>query len=261
MEDQKPLVSVVMPVHNDADYVGESITSVLNQDYPYFELLIVDDCSTDNSKEVIKSFKDQRIKLFSNNVSLGAAGARNIALRNAVGKYIAFLDADDFWEKSKLSEQIEFMEKNKIGFSCSRYTVVDASGKPCYDISSPARISPKSLGHCCYIGCLTAIYNQEVVGLIQVDERLKKRNDYAIWLQVIEKTGYCYSLDKSLACYRLNNSGISSNKFSLFKWHYRLFRWQFKKNPLVSAIKATINIMFYFYKRLKFKYPTKYHSN
>ncbi len=247
------LVSIIMPVHNNEKFVGEAIKSVLNQDYKNFELLIVDDGSTDKSLFVIQSFSDSRIRLFINQGSFGAAAARNVALRNAHGKYIAFLDADDVWKKEKLRTQIDYMERNNISFCCSRYTVVSASGEPKYDIKAPKRISKKSLVKCCYIGCLTAIYDQTISGVIQVDERLKKRNDYAIWLQVINKIGFCYYIDKSLAFYRLNSFGISSKKIGLIKWHYRLFRWQFHKNKLISAFYAVTNLIYYVIKRVKYK--------
>lgn len=252
-ENDNPLVSVIMPVHNDSKYLLDSISSVLNQTYRNLELLIIDDGSIDGSEAIINGFDDERIRKFINKSSIGAAGARNIALRNARGKYIAFLDADDYWALNKLEFQINYMERNGLDFTCSRYTVVNSKKLPLCYVCAPSKISRRMLYHCCYLGCLTAVYNQKVTGLIQVDERLKKRNDYAIWLQVIQKTKYCFFLDKNLAFYRRNDNGISSKKSTLLLWHYRLFRYQMLESPIVCLYRALINFAFYFYKKIKFQ--------
>lgn len=250
---KNPLVSIVMPMHNDGEFTVESINSVLSQTCKDFELLIVDDASTDNSFELANVIQDPRIKIFRNQVPLGAAGARNVALRNAIGKYVAFLDADDVWEPNKLEEQIGFMESNGIRFSCSYYTIMSSGGTPRFLMKAPKSISKRRMFRCCYLGCLTAIYDQTVTGVIQVDERLKKRNDYAIWLQIIDKTGPCVCLEKSLACYRLNENGISSKKTSLLKWHYRLFRWQMHMGPMRSCFYSVLNVFYTLLKKAKYR--------
>ena len=251
--NDSPLVSVVMPMHNNAKFVLESIDSVLSQTYSNFELLVVDDGSSDGSFDLVSKIADPRIKLFRNEKSLGAAGARNVALRNAKGKYVAFLDADDCWEPNKLETQIGFMESNGVHFSCSYYEVVDSTGNHLHYMKAPETITKRKMYHCCYLGCLTAIYDQTVTGVLQVDERLKKRNDYAIWLQAIEKTGPCLCFKSSLAKYRLNENGISSKKATLLKWHYRLFRWQMGKKPMSACFYAVLNVLYTAIKKAKYR--------
>ena len=123
------LVSIIMPSYNTANYIGESINSVINQSYKNWELIIVDDCSTDNTDEVIKDFlKDSRIKYLKNKENSGAAISRNKALRMAKGEWIAFLDSDDLWNHKKLEKQIKFMEQNKYNFSYTKYREIDEQG-------------------------------------------------------------------------------------------------------------------------------------
>ena len=249
----KPLVSIVMPVHNDEKFLKQAIDSVLEQSFQDFELLIVNDGSTDSSEIIISSYKDNRIIFINNNISHGAAAARNIALKKANGKYIAFLDADDIWKENKLEEQVQFMIATNCSFSYTKYDVINEDGAYMYSMSGPERINEKLMNKCCYIGCLTAMYDASKVGILQVPTVLKKRNDYALWLQAIEKTHQCLLLDKVLAFYRKQSNGISSNKARLFIWHYRLFRYVKHASPIISMFYALRNIVFYFGKR-KYRY-------
>ena len=125
------LVSIIMPSYNTAKFISETIDSVLMQTYTNWELIIVDDCSTDNTDEVVKSFlSDDRIKYIKNEKNSGAAFSRNRALREANGKWIAFLDSDDLWHPEKLEKQIRFMEKNRCHFSYTNYIEIDEDGEP-----------------------------------------------------------------------------------------------------------------------------------
>lgn len=250
--NNRPLVSVVMPMHNNAKFVLESIDSVLSQTYSNFELLVVDDGSSDGSFDLVSKIADPRIKLFRNEKSLGAAGARNVALRNAKGKYVAFLDADDLWKPKKLETVISIMEREGSSFVFSDYDVASEDLTPLYTVLGPDSIDRRKMIRCCYIGCLTVVYNREVVGTIQVDERLKKRNDYAMWLLAIGKTGVCHRIPDSLAIYRKNQNGISKKKGKLIFWHYRLFRWVMHFGPLKAWFHALVNVFFYFLKRKKY---------
>ena len=246
-------ISIIMPVHNNENYIKAAIDSVLNQTYTNFELLVIDDFSSDRSVAYAEDYSDSRIKIFKLEANLGAAAARNIGLRNATGDYIAFLDSDDCWLPDKLEIQLDFMKSNHSAFCCSQYYIVDEFGKRLYLMDSPRFISARSLKRCCYIGCLTAMYDRRATGLIQVDERLKKRNDYAIWLQVIQKTSSCRSIPQPLACYRLNSKGISHRKMGLLKWHYRLFRWQMGFSRMSSLFFSIENACFSFFKKAKYR--------
>ena len=193
------LVSIIMPLYNCEQYVAKSIESVLTQTYKDWELLIVDDCSTDRSVEVIKSFNDERIKLLSNEHNSGAALSRNYALREAKGKWIAFLDSDDIWLPTKLEEQLQFMKENKYSFTYSDYRICNDNEWEKVIRTAPNKINYKKLLHYCYFSTITVIYDANVVGLIQIGD-IKKNNDYAMWLKALKKTD-AYRYPNSLACY------------------------------------------------------------
>ena len=221
------LVSIIMPNFNCEKYIGETVESVLNQTYTDWELLIVDDCSTDKSVEIIRSFmeKDGRIKLFINEKCGGAAASRNRAIREAKGKWIAFLDSDDLWTADKLEKQIKFMEEGGYHFSCTDYDHINEQSQPLnVKVTGPKKVTRHKMFNYCYLGCLTVMYDSEVTGLIQIPDSITKRNDYALWLK-ISKFAVCYRLSGIYAHYRSRRGSLShQSKLKLIKYHYRLFR-------------------------------------
>jgi len=250
MED---LVSIIMPSYNTDKFIGESIFSVLNQTYINWELLIVDDCSTDNTKNIVKQFDDKRIKFFQNEKNSGAAISRNKALREARGKWIAFLDSDDLWYPDKLEKQIKFMEDNNYHFSYTNYEEIDEHANHSNIlITGPKKISKRKMYNYCWPGCLTVMYDSTTVGLIQVAD-IKKNNDYAMWLKVCKKEK-CYLLDSCLAQYRKGRTGsISNNSIKkLIKWHYRLFRYADGHNFIISLWFTFCNMFYGFIKKIKY---------
>lgn len=251
---KQPLVSVIMPSYNCEKFISDSIESVLNQSYENFELIIVDDISTDKTVSIIKKIKkqDKRIKLFILESKGGPAIARNKAIKEAKGKYIAFLDSDDLWKPNKLKKQIEFMEKNNIYFSYTNYEKISENGEKLNIIRKcPKKISffRMKLGNS--VGCLTVIYNSEQTGLIQIED-IKKRNDYAIWLKVLEKVKVGYLLDECLSEYRVSSNSISHNtsKVKLIKYHYELFRKNQKYSVFASCFYTFTNVLIYFWNKL-----------
>ena len=245
-------VSIIMPNYNCEKFIEETISSVLAQTYENWELLIVDDCSTDSSVEIIKNYckNDDRIKLFINEENSGAAASRNWALREATGKWIAFLDSDDLWKPQKLERQINFMIKNGYHFSYTNYSEIDINGKPNgVIVTGPKKITKTGFFNYCWPGCLTVMYDVEKVGLIQIAD-IKKNNDYAMWLKVCRKAN-CYLLDENLAFYRKGRSGsISSHSIKkLIFWHYKLFREAEKQNVIMSIFNTMRNMLFGFYKK------------
>lgn len=169
------LVSIVMPSYNTAKFISVAIESVLMQTYQNWELLIVDDCSTDNTDEVVSKYDDRRIIYLKNEKNSGAAFSRNKALKRAKGKWIAFLDSDDLWYQTKLEEQIEFMKKNKYYFSYTNYREVDEVGiQTGVEVSGPKKITKNKMYHYCWPGCLTVMYDAERVGKIQIADIKKK---------------------------------------------------------------------------------------
>lgn len=243
-------VSIICPLYNCEKFVGRTIESVLAQTYDNFELLIVDDLSTDSSIEVVKKFNDVRIKLLFNDKNSGAAESRNNALRNATGKWISFLDSDDLWVPTKLEKQIAFMHLNKFSFSFTNYIEIDENDKPIgKKVVGPNVISKHKMYNFCYIGCLTAMYDREKIGLIQINPKIKKRNDYAIWLKVVKKYN-AHRLDEELAMYRRREGSISNVSIKkLLKAHYTLFRVSEGKSVLGSFFLVIRNVWFGFWKK------------
>ena len=250
------LVSIIMPSYNTAKYISDSINSVQNQTYINWELIIVDDCSTDNTDEVIACYSsDKRIRYIKNEVNSGAAVSRNRALREAKGKWIAFLDSDDLWVNDKLEKQISFMEENGYAFSYTDYMIqLNGMWLP-YIYTGPNIINRRKMYNYCYFSTITVMYDFEKVGLIQI-ENLRKNNDYAMWLQVIEK-GNCYRLPECLSYYIKHDGSISSgNKIKLIKWHYILYRKGLHKNPIASVALTVRNLFFGVFKKLIYKKKT-----
>lgn len=248
------LVSVIMPSYNTADYISESIKSVQAQTYTNWELIIVDDCSTDNTDEVVGAFLgDQRIRYLKNKKNSGAAVSRNRALREAKGRWIAFLDSDDLWAPEKLEKQIEFMEKNGYSFSYTNYEEIDMTGqKTGVKITGPKKITETGMFNYCWPGCLTVMYDEEKVGLIQIAD-IKKNNDYAMWLKVCKKAD-CYLLDEYLAEYRKGRKGsVSTHSVkTMIRWHYKLFREAERLGTIQSVINTARNMVFGFYKKRRY---------
>lgn len=184
---ENELVSIIMPSWNTGNFIAESIQSVINQTYKNWELIIVDDCSTDNTDEVVSFYKDQRIKYLKNEKNSGAAITRNKALREAQGEWIAFLDSDDLWAPEKLEHQINFMKNNGYNLSFTEYEKIDEESKPLnVYVSGPEMVNKRKMYNYDYIGQLTMMYSTKAFGLIQIKD-IKKNNDYAIRLQLYKR--------------------------------------------------------------------------
>lgn len=247
------LVSIIMPSYNTANYIEESIQSVINQTYQNWELIIVDDCSTDNTDTVVKKIQDVRIKYLKNTKNSGAAISRNRALREAKGRWIAFLDSDDLWESKKLEKQIHFMKKNNYHFSYTNYEEIDMDGKKTgIRVTGPKKITKTGMFNYCWPGCLTVMYDAKRVGLIQIAD-IKKNNDYAMWLKICQIED-CFLFDEYLAQYRKGRSGsISSHSIKIMiGWHYKLYREAEQLGILRSLFNTGRNLMFGCYKKKRY---------
>lgn len=159
------LVSIIMPSYNTGKYIAETIQSVQKQTYENWELILVDDCSTDNTDEVVRSFLcDERIRYYKNERNSGAAISRNKALREAKGRWIAFLDSDDLWKPEKLERQIRFMKNNGYHFSYTNYSEIDENGEPNgISVTGPRKITKTGFFNYCWPGCLTVMYDAKIV--------------------------------------------------------------------------------------------------
>jgi glycosyltransferase involved in cell wall biosynthesis len=222
------LVSVIMPCFNSSRFLAESIESVLKQTYENLELLIVDDASQDNSLEIAKkySLNDERIRILRNNENLGPALTRNKGIKHAKGRYIAFLDSDDLWHPEKLQKQVGFMTETDTAMSHTSYEVMNVNGEKTRKIvHAKSFVTYKTLLLYNAIGCLTAMYDVQKTRGKQYGPDIPKRNDYALWLNILKKGYVSKGLDEVLAFYRVGQStSISSKKLDLIKYHWRLFR-------------------------------------
>lgn len=253
IEREACLVSIIMPSYNTASFIEETIQSVLNQTYTNWELIIVDDCSTDNTNEVVDTIKDCRIHYLKNEKNSGAAISRNKALREAKGQWIAYLDSDDLWMPEKLEKQIKFMEENGYVFSYTNYEEIDVDGyKTGVKVTGPKKITKTGMFNYCWPGCLTVMYDANKIGLIQIED-IKKNNDYAMWLKVCRKAD-CYLLDEILGQYRKGRVGsVSTHSIrTMIGWHYKLYREAEDMGILSSLFNTGRNLVFGFYKKKRY---------
>lgn len=221
---ENELVSIIMPTYNCAKFIKETIESVLNQTYENWELVIVDDCSNDNTEEIVESFNDKRIKYHKLEKNRGAAVARTTAMKMAIGNYMAFLDSDDLWKKEKLEKQLEFMKKNNYNFTCTAYEQIDEEGNKLNKvIKTKKKANYNRILLDCPVGNSTVMYNVDNLGKFEVPN-IRKRNDDALWLQILKKEKFIYGMPDVLMEYRIRNNSISSNKLSLIKYHWQLYR-------------------------------------
>lgn len=221
------LVSVIMPTYNCGKYIVEAIESVIKQTVSDWELWIVDDCSTDDTREIIHPYVEKYLNIHyvCLKQNSGPAVARTEGIRRATGKYVAFLDSDDVWYPEKLEKQIAFMERTGATFSATAYMQMDECGNRIGKICIPPRRMDykKCIRLSNPIGNLTVIYNQQVLGKFEVPV-IRKRNDFALWLQILKKTDYCYGMKEVLGSYRIGRTdSVSSNKLAQAKYHWQLY--------------------------------------
>ena len=220
------LVSIIMPSYNAARFIGESINSVLLQTYSNWELLIVDDCSKDNSVEVVRKFAniDKRVVLFSLEKNVGAAAARIVAIEHAQGQYIAFLDSDDVWDEYKLEKQLAFMKQYSYVFTFSNYYVMEENGKKTENIVKvPSSLSYHQYLRNTIIGCLTVIIDRQQTGDFKMP-LIKSSHDMALWLLIMKRGFKAYGLKDVLAGYRLVSTSNTAKKWKAAKDVWKVYR-------------------------------------
>lgn len=228
MEENRntPIVSVIMPAYKCSGLLRESVASVQAQTVQEWELLIVDDCSPDDTYETACKLasQDGRIRAFQTPGNAGPGEARNIALSNARGKYTAFLDSDDLWLPEKLERQIDFMEEKDARFSCTAYDRVDESGELLGRVwPFPEADYRKVLYTGNPVGNSTAMYLREGLEDLRVPP-IRKRNDFALWLKILHTVPRVYGLQEPLAVYRVRKTSVSSNKRRLISYQWKLYR-------------------------------------
>lgn len=247
---EQPLVSIITPTFNSGIYIRETIISIQAQNYTNWELLITDDCSTDNTIEIIQQFtkSDKRIKLFKLEKNSGAGIARNTSIKHAIGTFIAFCDSDDQWLPEKLTTQISFMLKSNLMFTYSSYYTIDANGNRKGMVTAPSQLTYSILLRNNYVGCLTAIYNQEKLGKIYMSE-IRKRQDWTLWLKIMDRLQHTSGIQEPLAIYRIRPNSVSSKKISLLQITYNLYH----KELNMGVIKSTFYLFIYLFFLVKKK--------
>lgn len=246
------LVSIITPTYNCGKYISETIESVLTQSYVDWEMIIVDDCSTDNTEEIVKRYseKDSRIQYHCLAKNSGAVVARNFALTLAKGTWIAFLDSDDLWLPTKLERQVRFMVENGYSFTYHKYHEISEDGNNLNIIVGGKRnVGKFDMFACCWPGCLTVMYDRKKIGLIRI-ANIKKNNDTALWLKAIRKSN-CHLLNEDLACYRRRKGSITPpSVLQKIKAHYPLFRYGEQMNPISACLWTLINVFGNTYKKI-----------
>lgn len=235
--NQADLVSIITPSYNSKRFIEDTVKSVQNQTYTNWEMIIVDDCSNDGTREMLTRLADldERIKVFFMNENSGAAIARNKALKEAKGKFIAFLDSDDMWHETKLEKQLAFMRNKDIAFSFTEYELMDEEGVLLNKkVEIPASIDYHGLLKNTIIGCLTVMINREKTGYFEMPN-IRTRQDFALWLSILKKGFTAYGLKETLSKYRVVKGSISSNKINAAKKTWYVFREVEKLNLVYSS--------------------------
>lgn len=241
------MVSVIMPTYNASSFIGEAIRSVINQTYRDWELIIVDDCSTDNTAEVVSSFveNDSRIQLIKSDIHSGGYPSipRNKGIESAKGRYIAFLDADDIWEPDKLDSQIAFFDgKTPIVFS--NYQVISKNGENITTIQVPLRVTYDMLLKLNYIACSSAVVDTECTGAFAFP--VIHYEDYALWLSLLRNGGSAINTGKIGFCYRKRHDSVSAKKAkAVSRW------WAIYRREGLSVAKAATYIFLHTIRSLK----------
>lgn len=220
------MISIITPCYNAEVFLPLTINSVLNQTFQDWELLVVDDCSTDCSAKIVNEYvkKDRRIKYYKTSYPSGSpALPRNIGIENAKGDYISFLDADDLWLPDKLEKQKKILEQNKYDFVYSFYEKIDDNGKRCNRvIKTRGKTRYKDILKSNSIPCLTAFLKKEIIG----STRFKPipQEDFCFWLDILKKGYIAYNIGEVTALYREAPMSRSSNKIKMFKGYWNVIR-------------------------------------
>ncbi len=238
IEFQHPLVSIIMPLYNCETFVSDSIISVIEQTYENWELIIVDDVSTDNSFKQVKQLfgHESRIRLYQMNKNSGAAATRNHAIELSHGQFISFLDSDDLWVENKLEMQVSFMQEHDLVLSFSTYWLIDEKGKVVNSlVHAPPMVDYKDLLKKNTIGCLTAMYDKRKLGKRYFDTTLTMHEDYQYWLEILKGIDHAYGMNIPLAYHRIRSNSLSRNKIEAAHSVWKILR-EYQKIPFIKAL-------------------------
>jgi len=247
------LVSIITPTYNSEKFINLTIESIISQTYNNWELLITDDCSSDNTLEIINYYAklDNRIKVFRLLNNSGPAVARNLSISKANGRFIAFCDSDDQWKSDKLYKQLNFMLNSNVALSFTNYEVINENGEYLKLIRSPSKITHSQALQNNYIGCLTAIYDTINLGKVFMPN-LRKRQDWALWLLILKKIPYGLGLNENLAIYRVRSNSISANKLKILKYNWRIYK-EVENFSHIKSCNYMVKYMFFYINKKYFK--------
>lgn len=225
---KEELVSIIMPTYNAGKFLADSIRCIQRQTYQNWELLITDDSSSDQqTTQILKDFaqKDSRVKVMLLEENHGPGYARNKSIERATGRYISFCDCDDRWVPEKLERQIRFMHEKKCAICCSSYVICNSDYQEVGINIPPRRITYSMMKRDNKIGCLTAIYDTHLLGKKYYMPTIRKRQDWAMFLQIMQDSKVCYAYtEKPLAFYCLRQNSVSSDKQSLVKYNVNVYQ-------------------------------------
>jgi len=245
------LISIVTPIYNSKKYLPQCIESVLKQTYGNFEHILIDDCSTDESAKIVKEYQstDSRIKFLSLEKNGGAGVARNKAIEMAKGRFIAFLDADDYWDENKLQNQLDAMLETGEALAYTSYFVVDENSKRKYLRNVPAQTTYSDILKNCYIFCSTAMYDTQQLGKVYMPV-IRRRQDWVLWIRILQKVKTSLGVQRPLVYYREGNESLSKNKLKLVKVNFNVYRKELKFSNFKSLCYMIQFLYTYFiYKR------------
>ncbi|MEW9080056.1 glycosyltransferase family 2 protein [Terrisporobacter glycolicus] len=243
---ENKLVSIITPVYNSEKYIEECIKSVINQSYKNIEMIIIDDGSTDNSKNIIEKYTESFpfIKYIKCNKNNGVWAARNIGIEKAKGRFISFLDADDLYKKNKIENQINFMLNNNYSFTYTAYDLINENSTSLNKVINAKEYEDYNrLLKGNDIGCLTVMIDR-----LKIETPIRFENnhheDFVLWLKILKNNVVAYGLDEILSSYRKSNSSVSHNKIKAAIWTWNIYT-NVEKLPLNKALyyffKYTIN--------------------
>lgn len=226
---EEGLVSIIIPMYNAEHFIAQTIESVQAQTYVDWEMILIDDCSTDDSDKIVKKYaeRDKRIKYSKNLQNLGVAQTRNCAIRQAEGRYLAFLDSDDLWSVDKLEKQVTFMKEKQVAFCYSACKVIDEYGKIAGKVRNvPLKVTYRNLLKGNIIPCLTVVLDQKLIKEQGINIHMPQipHEDYALWLSILNQGIIAYGVPEVLASYRVRSTSISGNKLKAMKWTWKIYR-------------------------------------
>ncbi len=240
-----PLISVITPAYNSARYIEDAISSVQEQTFKNWEMVIVDDASTDSTVDRVHFLRkqDPRIKLLCNTRNKGPGPTRNLSIRSSKGRYIAFLDSDDKWLPDKLTHQLDFMQSKNSIFSFTSYEIIDESGQPLDRIvAAPDSLSYSELLKNTAIGCLTVMIDRTRVTNLRMPD-IPSRQPLVLWLRILKQHGPAYGINEVLAQYRVRPDSVSSNKINVARQVWRVYR-DYEKLDIVTSMKFFVSYAF-----------------